>query len=163
MSEAWTDERTQLLKKYWSEGGSCAQIAARLGAPATRNSVIGKVHRLNLAGRPQKVKPARIPKAPREPKPPKPQKAIVPGHAVISLEKKKSAPLPPPRVVPIFDPGRLPCSIIDIAKEGCRYCVSADDEPQKLFCNQLRRDRVGPYCEAHSVGINLPTRARLFG
>jgi len=47
---SWSDERVELLKKLWAEGLSASQIATRLGS-VTRNAVIGKVHRLNLAGR----------------------------------------------------------------------------------------------------------------
>ena len=46
----WTDERVELLKKLWADGLSASQIAAELGG-VTRNAVIGKVHRLGLAGR----------------------------------------------------------------------------------------------------------------
>ncbi|WP_035463509.1 GcrA family cell cycle regulator, partial [Bartonella birtlesii] len=46
----WTDERVELLKKFWNEGLSASQIAAQLGG-VSRNAVIGKVHRLKLPGR----------------------------------------------------------------------------------------------------------------
>src|SRR5882672_2605604 len=46
----WTDERVELLKKLWDDGYSASQIAAELGY-ITRNSVIGKIHRLGLSGR----------------------------------------------------------------------------------------------------------------
>lgn len=47
----WADEnRVEMLKKLWSEGMSCSQIADRIGG-ISRNSVIGKVHRLGLSGR----------------------------------------------------------------------------------------------------------------
>src|SRR6476660_1320546 len=46
----WTDERVEQLKALWSEGLSASQIARALGG-VTRNAVIGKVHRLGLAGR----------------------------------------------------------------------------------------------------------------
>ena len=46
----WTDDRVELLKKLWGEGLSASQIAAELGG-ISRNSVIGKVHRLGLSGR----------------------------------------------------------------------------------------------------------------
>src|SRR6516164_4473787 len=46
----WTDDRVELLKKLWADGLSASQIAAELGG-ISRNSVIGKVHRLGLAGR----------------------------------------------------------------------------------------------------------------
>jgi len=43
----WTNERIELLRKLWSDGLSGSQIAKQLGG-ITRNSVIGKVHRLKL-------------------------------------------------------------------------------------------------------------------
>lgn len=46
----WTDERVELLRKYWSEGLSASRIAAQLGG-VSRNAVIGKVHRLKLSSR----------------------------------------------------------------------------------------------------------------
>jgi len=48
---SWTDERVELLRQLWLEGRSASQISAVLGAGLTRNAVIGKVHRLGLAGR----------------------------------------------------------------------------------------------------------------
>src|SRR5262245_39533281 len=47
---SWNDERVDALKKLWADGLSASQIAGRLGG-VTRNAVIGKVHRLGLAGR----------------------------------------------------------------------------------------------------------------
>ena len=48
---SWTDERVDLLSRLWLEGKSASQIAGLLGGGLTRNAVIGKVHRLGLAGR----------------------------------------------------------------------------------------------------------------
>ena len=47
---SWTDERVEALKALWIDGLSASDIAAELGG-ITRNAVIGKVHRLGLAGR----------------------------------------------------------------------------------------------------------------
>ena len=46
----WTDARTERLKALWAEGLPASEIAGLLGE-VTRNAVIGKVHRLGLAGR----------------------------------------------------------------------------------------------------------------
>jgi GcrA cell cycle regulator/Zeta toxin len=46
----WTDERLELLKKLWADGLSADRIAVELGG-VSRNSVIGKIHRLGLTGR----------------------------------------------------------------------------------------------------------------
>jgi GcrA cell cycle regulator len=48
---SWPDERVELLSRLWLEGKSASQISTALGAGLTRNAVIGKVHRLGLAGR----------------------------------------------------------------------------------------------------------------
>ena len=48
---SWTDERIDQLSRLWLEGRSASQIATALGGGLTRNAVIGKVHRLGLAGR----------------------------------------------------------------------------------------------------------------
>ena len=50
---AWTNEKTEQLKKLWAEGHTASQIARMLGDDISRNAVIGKAHRLNLAGRTQ--------------------------------------------------------------------------------------------------------------
>src|ERR1041385_8441596 len=62
----WTDDRVEQLKTLWTEGLSASQIARVLGG-VTRNAVIGKVHRLGLAGRavPARVDRPRLPQAPR--------------------------------------------------------------------------------------------------
>ena len=65
---SWNDERVETLKKLWAEGHSASQIAAELGG-VTRNAVIGKVHRMGLAGR------AKSPAAAATARPRKPRSA----------------------------------------------------------------------------------------
>src|SRR5580658_6662987 len=55
---SWTDERVELLRQLWLDGKSASQISAALGQGLTRNAVIGKVHRLGLAGRAKTSSPA---------------------------------------------------------------------------------------------------------
>src|SRR6201993_369506 len=64
----WTDDRVEQLKSLWTEGLSASQIARALGG-VTRNAVIGKVHRLGLAGRasPSRSERPRLPMAPKVP------------------------------------------------------------------------------------------------
>lgn len=52
---AWTDQRVEILKKFWLQGFSASQIAKKLGG-VTRNAVIGKAHRMGLTGRPSPIK-----------------------------------------------------------------------------------------------------------
>src|SRR5579863_3730490 len=55
---SWTDEKVELLRQLWMDGRSASQISAVLGQGLTRNAVIGKVHRLGLAGRAKSSSPA---------------------------------------------------------------------------------------------------------
>ena len=50
----WTDEMIESLKKMWDEGLSTGEIGKRLGV--SKNSIVGKVHRLKLSGRPSPIK-----------------------------------------------------------------------------------------------------------
>ena len=60
----WTDEMIERLKKMWEEGLSTGEIGKRLGV--SKNSIVGKVHRLQLVARPSPIKkknPNEAPKA----------------------------------------------------------------------------------------------------
>jgi GcrA cell cycle regulator len=46
----WTEEQSDHLRSLWAEGFSCSQIADKIGG-LTRNSVIGRVHRMGLSRR----------------------------------------------------------------------------------------------------------------
>ena len=50
----WTDEMVESLKKMWDEGLSTGEIGKRLGV--SKNSIVGKVHRLQLIARPSPIK-----------------------------------------------------------------------------------------------------------
>ncbi|MBQ3695800.1 MAG: global cell cycle regulator GcrA-like protein [Alphaproteobacteria bacterium] len=54
----WTDDKIKNLKKLWLKGATTAEIAKKLGL--SKNSVIGKVHRLNLENRPSPIKKATV-------------------------------------------------------------------------------------------------------
>ena len=52
----WTDEAVEELKRMWDKGMTTGQIAKALNV--TKNSIIGKVHRLCLTARPSPIKKA---------------------------------------------------------------------------------------------------------
>lgn len=51
---AWTDEMVDQLRAMWIEGLTTGEIGKRLGV--SKNSIVGKVHRLGLSGRPSPIK-----------------------------------------------------------------------------------------------------------
>ena len=79
---AWTDQMVEDLKVMWKQGLTTAEIGKRLGV--SKNSIVGKVHRLGLSGRPSpikkktdKVAPAVEPKKTAPEKTPKTEKTII--------------------------------------------------------------------------------------
>lgn len=51
---SWTDERIAELTRLWQAGHSASEIGKRLGV--SKNSVVGKAHRLKLPSRPSPIK-----------------------------------------------------------------------------------------------------------
>ena len=65
---AWTDKMVEDLKQMWKDGLTTGEIGRRLGV--SKNSIVGKVHRLGLSGRPSPIKKkGATPAKPAAPKP----------------------------------------------------------------------------------------------
>jgi len=57
----WTPELENELRALWASGKPASQIAALMGDGLTRNSIIGKAHRLGLARRRSPIRPRMAP------------------------------------------------------------------------------------------------------
>jgi hypothetical protein len=149
LSNPWTAEEDAQLVDMLSRGLSATQIGIALHR--SRNAVIGRVHRLEHAGKVLTrsrgpLKPPGTRKyAPRTLRNPLPQPAAKPqGQAVgsiLSLAEVRAAPVvkePPP------PPDTKPVSILRVT--GCRFAVTAE-KPHK-FCNGPLKDG-SSYCEHH--------------
>ena len=139
---SWTDERVEALKALWIDGLSASDIAAELGG-ITRNAVIGKVHRLGLAGR---AGPARA-ERPR---------------SSISHKSVVRMAAPEPEIVeedPIkLDDGNF-ATVLTINDRMCRWPIGDPSENEFHFCG--RKPKSGsPYCEAHARKAYQPQIAR---
>lgn len=55
---AWTEEMVEQLRQMWIEGLTANEIAKRLGV--SKNSIVGKVHRLCLKARPSPIKRKKV-------------------------------------------------------------------------------------------------------
>lgn len=105
MTNGWTDDRVTLLKKLWTDGLSASQIAKQLGG-VTRNAVIGKVHRLGLAGRAAPSRPIkRIPVPIARPRP-----TLVPPVAGATTKPEVST-----RPTPILPTAALKAAVKPVA------------------------------------------------
>jgi GcrA cell cycle regulator len=139
---SWTDERVEQLKSLWTEGLSASQIARTLGG-VTRNAVIGKVHRLGLAGRasPARIERPRLPSAPR-------------------LNVRTHTPEPP--VVEedpiVMDDGNF-ATVLTISNSMCRWPIGDPSENAFHFCGHKPKNG-SPYCEAHARKAYQPQQMR---
>jgi GcrA cell cycle regulator len=137
----WTDERIAALKTMWLEGMSASQVARRLGG-VSRNAVIGKVHRLGLAGRD-------VPSRPRSlgGRPPS-RLAVRPAMAPsIRASAKRN-----PRIVQVarasFDV-EPSATILTLGEHACRWPIGDPETREFGFCGRSRAGH-GPYCAGHT-------------
>lgn len=135
----WTEERVATLTSLWADKVPAAAIADRIGAP-TRNTVLGKVHRLGLSR----------PRLPAHPK------ALRRGRG----RPRRAEPLGPPMDRPPVAPAPAPAAepppadaidLLALTNETCRFPVSGDGPPY-LFCGAPGADFANgaPYCRRHS-------------
>ena len=170
---SWTDERVEILTKMWAEGNSASQIAKELGG-VTRNSVIGKVHRLGLSNRTTTSSSNKSdPKAKSAPKSSsrtkqKSRKIEVTepkSDNVTSLRRQiipAGQPLPPQPSANEISPEALArvseiekkakkLSLLELTEKTCKWPVGDPATEEFWFCG-LTTQSGKPYCEAH-VGV----------
>lgn len=164
---AWTDEMVEDLKKMWKEGLTTGEIGKRLNV--SKNSIVGKVHRLGLSGRPSPIKKKdEAPKAPKA-KPAKPAPAEPKAAEKKAPAPAKEAPAPHPAAAESeprakaasFHPmaaktplrkekhsGNL--SLTELDNHTCRWPVGDPKDAGFHFCG--KKVRLGQtYCEEHSA------------
>jgi GcrA cell cycle regulator len=147
----WTDDRVELLKKLWADGLSASQIAAELGG-ISRNSVIGKVHRLGLAGRAKRPAAA----MPRQRKPRSQAtmmritRPAIRGNTVLAaLHAFEPEIEPEPEVCENIVPIGQRCSLLELGEGKCRWPIGDPTAPDFFFCGGKTIEGL-PYCGYHS-------------
>jgi GcrA cell cycle regulator len=169
----WTADRVELLKKLWAEGHSASQIAGKLGMGVTRNAVIGKVHRLSLAGRataPKTPRPATAPtsKLTADRRVHRPVSGLGGGAAAAPREEYRPSPRiqPEPKPIRLVDlpkDGRI--TILHLSDKTCRWPIGEPNHDDFCFCGHNPREG-SPYCEYHARLAYQPAndrRMRRFG
>jgi len=164
---SWNDERVELLKKLWSEGLSASQIAGRLGN-ITRNAVIGKVHRLGLAGRattsrmkshrprPRAAAPNTQLAAKRNARP----RFNVPAGSPFRPQflADGEAPYQPP-IEEIVIPVGERKTVLDLLENHCRWPIGDPQLADFHFCGHTKVPG-SPYCEFHGRRAFQPPQPR---
>jgi GcrA cell cycle regulator len=152
MSGEWTDGAICLLRQYWAEGHSTAEIGRRIGI--SKNAVVGKAHRLDLPGRPSPIRSGgAISPAPAQPRAPRlaemmPLSRDRPETAA-SADAPGTAPalpakLPTARLVPA-----IRCEPAITSNQPCCWPVGEPGRAGFHFCGAFAL--VGkPYCDDHA-------------
>jgi len=163
----WTGDRVDLLKKLWADGLSASQISCRLGG-VTRNAVIGKVHRLGLAGR-ARTSHCRSPR-PRNrvshlPIRPTRVQYRTNGNAALKLafipvEQPAVALTVVPCVVQELNiPPALRVDLLDLRSCMCRWPIGDPQEANFHFCGRNKAPGFS-YCDFHLRLAFQPARRR---
>lgn len=155
----WTEERVELLRRLWMEGLSASRIAAEIGG-VSRNAVIGKVHRLGLAGR-GKTEP--VDEA-------TPRKTERPAAAVEEPSvAAAAAPVPARPVLELVpDTGEardlaVPIServtIMELRESMCKWPMGDPTTADFRFCGSKSLPSL-PYCRHHALVAYQPATDR---
>lgn len=160
---AWTDEMIEELKKMWHEGLTTGEIGKRLNV--SKNSIVGKVHRLGLSGRPSPIKkkdevqPAQpAEKKTAAPKAPKPEPKV--KEPVVKTPVAKAAEAPAKETAPIIPaPKAKPeaphhahhkLSLTELDNHTCRWPIGDPKDENFHFCG--KKVHIGQtYCDEHSA------------
>ena len=146
---AWTDDRVEILTKLWGEGLSASQIARELG-DVTRNAVIGKVHRLGLAGRASPTRPkSRV-------------RHREPSNFSSNFDSKDRfseniSPLSAPE--PAVSADGEPINILMLTEKICKWPIGEPTDENFRFCGRGRSAN-SVYCEEHTKIAYQPVDSR---
>jgi len=130
---SWTEEKVTVLRQYWGSGKSASEIAEMIGG-MSRNAVIGKAHRLGLAGRPSPIKEKKAR--------PKPAAVLTAAPAT----PRARPPVAAANVVELQPGGGA--TILSLTERMCRWPHGDPKKPGFRFCGKSATPG-GPYCADH--------------
>ncbi len=136
----WNDERIESLSKMWREGLSASQVARQLGG-VSRSAVIGKVHRLGIAGRDAPTRPNAMGGRPST-------RIVASAGGVRRAETPRAAPAPRASSRIVFEVGAT-ASIGSLTAHACRWPIGEPDKDDFGYCGRLIT-AAGSYCAGHA-------------
>ena len=147
---SWTDEAVEELKRMWDRGMTTGQIAKALNV--TKNSIIGKVHRLCLTARPSPIKKTDL--AETEKKNTKKEKSNKEKNTQVKQAPAKATAAKETKTVkPVAKPVAAETTNIPLVKldnHTCRWPMGDPRDDDFCFCG--KRVRTGQtYCEEHAA------------
>jgi GcrA cell cycle regulator len=157
---SWTDERVDQLRRLWAEGLSASQIAGVLGN-VTRNAVIGKVHRLGLAGRT---------KVPGQSNVTRPRRTVRENHTAqrvlhtgqrnpVNLPARTNGVANERAATDLVAPKPLMLALTQLSESTCKWPIGDPATDEFHFCGNGAQHS-GPYCAYHARLAYQPAAER---
>lgn len=140
----WTDEAVEELKRMWDRGMTTGQIAKALNV--TKNSIIGKVHRLCLTARPSPIKKVPAKKAPAVKK--ESSKPVKESRKTSSTSLTKKEEKNTTEPASFVEETNIP--LVKLDNHTCRWPLGDPRDDDFCFCG--KKVKTGQtYCEEHSA------------
>jgi GcrA cell cycle regulator len=143
---SWTNERVTILKRLWSEGQSASAIAATLGE-VTRNAVIGKVHRLGLAGRGTSLRRRRPVHRSLTRHRVDRRQYCAPSLALKAIPRTRAKPV----LAGLGPAPAIPVTVATLTGCTCRWPEGDPKLPDFHFCGRSTMGSHVPYCAGHAA------------
>jgi hypothetical protein len=135
----WTEEKVNILLRLNDEGRTVREIETELGA--TKNAIIGKLHRMGrrVNGQPyspKTIKPVRV----------RPRLVVYRTYAAFSPEYELQGEGTKPAKLSTSEP----CDILSLTTQTCHWPLwAAPDDKNKLYCGAPSEGKV--YCKQHAA------------
>ena len=133
---SWTPEKVSKLKELWGKNNTAAQIASIIG-DVTRNAVIGKAHRLNLA----------VKSIPKSKNNSLNQFSQIRNNIAQREENTRRSKFKSLLLDKNFEPEN-PKSLEELHDKICRWPFGHPDEPNFYFCGRKSLKNFS-YCKLH--------------
>lgn len=151
VTNAWAEEHNDKLRELHSTGMSCSQIAVALnrlfGLNKTRNSIIGRLHRMGLTGHKNYVNPNRV-----RPRSAAPRPRPAPKPAKPKGEPPRPLPAELARIAALEPTGPT------IEHTDAKHCRYIKGEPSSPVCG--RPIHADSLCAEHHRLCWLPNKKR---
>jgi len=144
----WTPEEEEQLRELWLAGHSASRIAKLMGKPS-RNSVLGKLHRMGLTGeRERRKKTPGLPETPAhgdcdgDDCPPV-------GHHEEKVTVVASTELMLDYSRPLLEAPTVVEALMLLPLSGCRWVYREDTDGRNGYCGRPKEPGI-PYCQYHA-------------
>ena len=142
---AWTEQMVEDLRQMWLEGLTANEIAKKLGV--SKNSIVGKVHRLCLTARPSPIKKKEETEEPKKTA----QKQVIETineEFLPEIEEEETLEI---EEISAPKPSKVNgVKLVNLDSHTCRWPIG--DPRDEDFCFCVKKVRAGQtYCDEHAA------------